>query len=60
MNEDQKHTDRPSDPDEDATEQAVDPLLEQLRSLYDTVASEPLPERFLDLLDQLDAAERKK
>ena len=37
-----------------------DPILDELRNLYDDVAAEPLPDRLLDLLDKLDEAERKR
>lgn len=41
----------------------LDPRLEamigaKLRSFYDTLASEPVPDRILELLTQLDAKER--
>jgi len=43
---------------------ALDPRLEaligaKLRSFYDTLASEPVPDRIVELLRQLDAKERK-
>ncbi|NVP55051.1 NepR family anti-sigma factor [Mycoplana rhizolycopersici] len=31
----------------------------KLRSYYDSIETEPLPEQLLDLLDKLDEAERK-
>ncbi|MDO9418326.1 NepR family anti-sigma factor [Pararhizobium sp.] len=31
----------------------------KLKSLYDTVENEPVPDMFLDLLNKLDEAERK-
>ena len=31
----------------------------RLKAYYEDVASEPVPDRFLSLLDQLDAAEKK-
>lgn len=37
-----------------------DPIFQQLRKVYDDVASEPLPDRFLELLAKLDEAERKR
>lgn len=48
---------------EAADEQSVgaqDPIMSQLRTLYDDVASEPLPENLLNLLKQLDEAERSR
>lgn len=39
---------------------AQDPILARLRLLYDDVASEPLPDDLLTLLDELDKAERKR
>lgn len=39
---------------------ANDPLIGQLKSLYDDVAAEPLPDRLMDLLAKLDEAERKR
>ncbi|MEO0959431.1 MAG: NepR family anti-sigma factor [Pseudomonadota bacterium] len=38
----------------------ADPLLAGMRKLYDDVASEPLPDHLLDLLDKLDKAERNR
>lgn len=32
----------------------------RLRKLYDTVAEQPVPDRFMDLLNQLDAASASK
>lgn len=42
----------------------LDPRLEamigaKLRSFYDTLASEPVPDRIVELLTQLDASERE-
>lgn len=37
-----------------------DPIMRQLRQVYDNVAQEPLPENLLDLLAKLDEAERKR
>ena len=37
-----------------------DPMMQKLRSMYDEVAEEPLPSKLLDLLDQLDQAERNR
>jgi Anti-sigma factor NepR len=31
-----------------------DPIGEQLRAMYDSVLSEPLPDQFLDLLERLE------
>lgn len=36
----------------------ADPILARLRAVYDAIAAEPLPERLVDLLARLDAAER--
>lgn len=33
----------------------ADPIGEALRRLHDEVAAEPVPQEFLDLLDQIDA-----
>lgn len=33
---------------------------QRLRNFYDEVASEPIPDRFMDLLNQLDAASAVK
>ncbi len=33
---------------------------QRLRNFYDEVASEPIPDRFMDLLNQLDAASTVK
>lgn len=33
----------------------TDPIGEALRRLHDEVAAEPVPQEFLDLLDQIDA-----
>ena len=35
------------------------PIGRKLKSFYDVVETEPVPNRLLDLLDQLDEAERK-
>ena len=35
----------------------ADPIGAELRRLYDDAATEPLPERFLDLLEQLERLE---
>lgn len=37
-----------------------DPLIGRLRTLFDEVASEPLPTELTRLLQQLDEAERKR
>ena len=37
-----------------------DPVVAQLRKIYGDVAAEPLPERLMTLLEQLDEAERKR
>ncbi len=37
-----------------------DPIISQLRGIYDDVASEPLPPEMLDLLAKLDEAERNR
>ncbi|MEL6266577.1 MAG: NepR family anti-sigma factor [Pseudomonadota bacterium] len=38
----------------------ADPLLARLRTLYDTVAREPLPDHLVTLLEKLDEAERNR
>jgi hypothetical protein len=38
--------------------QIRDRLAMQLRSMYDTVASQPVPDRFAELIAQLDSADR--
>lgn len=43
----------PRQPDE-GPELAFDPIAAALRQLHDTIASEEIPDDFLDLLDQLD------
>ena len=37
-----------------------DPIVDELRQLYDGIADEPLPDQLLDLLRQLDKAERNR
>lgn len=37
-----------------------DPLMGQLKEIYDDVASQPLPQDLLSLLEKLDAAERNR
>lgn len=37
-----------------------DPIMDQLKSMYDDVAQQPLPKELLDLLEKLDEAERKR
>ncbi|MEM7529998.1 MAG: NepR family anti-sigma factor [Pseudomonadota bacterium] len=37
-----------------------DPLMAGIRKMYDDVASEPLPDHLLDLLEKLDKAERNR
>lgn len=37
-----------------------DPVLGPLKKLYDDVASEPLPDDLMKLLDRLDEAERNR
>ena len=39
---------------------AVDPVMAQLKTMYDSVAAEPLPSDLLALLDKLDEAERTR
>ncbi len=41
-------------------ELAGDPMIGQLRALYDQVAAEPLPEPLLELLKKLDDRERNR
>lgn len=36
-----------------------DPISHKLKALYQSVEDETIPDRFLDLLEQLDAAEQK-
>lgn len=38
----------------------TDPVFRQLRTLYDDVVNEPLPDELMTLLDKLDEAERKR
>ncbi len=40
------------------TTQSRDRIATQLRAMYDTVASQPVPDRFAELIAKLDAAER--
>lgn len=40
--------------------QAQDPVMGQLKALYDDVASEPLPDDLMKLLDKLDQVERTR
>ena len=44
----------------DAPQDAADPLMAQLKDMYDSVVDEPLPSDLLALLDKLDAAERSR
>ena len=37
-----------------------DPLMGQLKSIYDDVAEQPLPSELISLLEKLDAAERNR
>ena len=37
-----------------------DPLIGRLRTMFDEVAAEPLPNDLMQLLQQLDEAERKR
>jgi len=37
-----------------------DPLMAELKQMYDSVAEEPLPQELLTLLDKLDKAERSR
>lgn len=39
---------------------ASDPVIGQLKKMYDNVADEPLPEDLLNLLDKLDQAEKRR
>lgn len=36
-----------------------DAISRQLRDFYDSVAEEPIPDRFIDLLEKLDEAEKE-
>lgn len=51
-----------ADPQKDTLQPNMerDPMIKKLRSMYDEVADEPLPSKLLDLLDQLDRAERNR
>ena len=40
--------------------ESADPVMDQLKAMYDEVADEPLPAQLLDLLEKLDEAERKR
>ncbi len=42
-------------PDGDA-----DPVLPELKEMYDSVVEEPLPQHLLNLLDKLDEAEKSR
>ena len=44
----------------DAPQETADPVLAQLKDMYDSVVDEPLPRDLLTLLDKLDAAERSR
>jgi hypothetical protein len=46
---------RPKDHKMHAVDTRFDPVAAALRQLHDTVASEPVPEDFLRILDQIDA-----
>ncbi|MEL7466173.1 MAG: NepR family anti-sigma factor [Pseudomonadota bacterium] len=37
-----------------------DPLMGQLKTIYDDVAQQPLPTELISLLEKLDAAERNR
>lgn len=37
-----------------------DPIVDELRNLYDGIAEEPLPDQLLDLLRKLDEVERNR
>ena len=37
-----------------------DPIVRELRKLYDGIIDEPVPDRLVDLLRQLDEVERKR
>lgn len=39
---------------------SADPVMSQLKEMYDSVAKEPLPQDLLALLDKLDKAERSR
>ena len=43
-----------------AKPEVSDLIAMRLRKLYDAVAEQPVPDRFMDLLDQLDAAAAPK
>lgn len=44
---------------EDSLRQAQETITQKLREYYDSVQEEAIPERFLDLLEQLDEAEKR-
>jgi len=46
--------------DSAAPDFADDPVIGQLKDMYDSVAKEPLPEDLLHLLGKLDEAERAR
>jgi len=52
-------------PDRKAAKGRVDPKFQaeigkQLRALYDEVVKEPIPDRFVELLDRLDSSSEEK
>lgn len=44
----------------DASALKDDPLVSQLRAMYEDVAAEPLPDDLMKLLDKLDQVERTR
>jgi Anti-sigma factor NepR len=53
-----KGHDKPIEKIEPSNAQPSDHISRMLRSLYGSVESEGIPDRFLDLLEKLDAAEK--
>lgn len=53
--EEEKRLDKPG-----ATFDPNGPIGRKLRSFYDVIETEPVPDRFLDLLEKLDEAERRE
>lgn len=44
----------------EADERDLDPVLGQIKRIYDDVAKEPLPDQLVQLLEKLDEAERRR
>lgn len=43
----------------DAATSPADPLMQQLKGMYDGIAEEPFPDHLLDLLKKLEEAEKR-